>query len=127
MKTLWRMRMQGNESDNTKKKIDYHGIGQRIRRYRRALDYSQETLAELVNISTTHLSHIETAATKLSLPVFITIAEALGVKTDDLLHDELENQTDLETAIIDILKASSPKRLKVYYHLLQTLDETIDI
>ena len=49
------------------------------------------------------------------------------MKTDDLLHDELENQTDLETAIIDILKASSPKRLKVYYHLLQTLDETIDI
>ena len=118
--------MQSSEGEN-KKELDYHGIGQRIRKYRRALDYSQETLAELVDISTTHLSHIETGATKLSLPVFISIAEALGVKADDLLHDELENQTDLETAIIDILKASSPKRLKVYYHLLQTLDETIDI
>ena len=118
--------MQSSEGEN-KKELDYHGIGQRIRKYRRALDYSQETLAELVDISTTHLSHIETGATKLSLPVFISISEALGVKTDDLLHDELENQTDLETAIIDILKASSPKRLKVYYHLLQTLDETMDI
>ena len=48
---------------------------------------TQEELAEKVNISTTHMSHIETGNTKLSLPVLVDIATALEVRTDDLLND----------------------------------------
>ena len=33
------------------------------------------------------MSHIETGNTKLSLPVFVKIAEALYVQTDALLYD----------------------------------------
>ena len=32
-----------------------------------------------------HMSHIETGNTKLSLPVFVDIAAALEIRTDDLL------------------------------------------
>ena len=42
-------------------------------------------MAEKVGISTTHMSHIETGNTKLSLPVFVDIAAALEIRTDDLL------------------------------------------
>ena len=38
-------------------------------------------------ISVPHMSHIETANTKLSLPVLVALAEALEVRTDDLLYD----------------------------------------
>ncbi|MBS7062722.1 MAG: helix-turn-helix transcriptional regulator [Eubacterium sp.] len=47
--------------------------------FRKDCGLSQKQLAEKVGISTTHLSHIETGNTKLSLPVFVDIAEALSV------------------------------------------------
>ena len=56
-------------------KMDYYEIGQRIRRFRKARGITQEQLAEAVGISVTHMSHIETANTKLSLPVFIDIVQ----------------------------------------------------
>lgn len=67
--------------------MDYYKIGQRIRKYRKAHGLSQEELAEKVDISTTHMSHIETGNTKLSLPVLVEIATVLEVRTDDLLYD----------------------------------------
>ena len=80
--------------------MDYYEIGQRIRRIRKAHKLSQEELAEKVGISTTHMSHIETGNTKLSLPVFVDIAEALEVKTDSLLYDEPRDS--VTTAMSDI-------------------------
>ena len=68
--------------------MNYYEIGQRIRRIRKARRLSQEELAEKVGMSTTHMSHIETGNTKLSLPVFVNIARALEVQTDCLLSDE---------------------------------------
>ena len=65
--------------------MDYYKIGQQIRKIRKAVGMSQEELAEKVNISTTHMSHIETGNTKLSLPVFVDIATVLEVRTDELL------------------------------------------
>ena len=50
--------------------MDYYAIGQRIRKFRKAQNLSQEALAEQANISTTHMSHIETGNTKLSLQVW---------------------------------------------------------
>ena len=48
---------------------------------------SQEELAERVDISTTHMSHIETGNTKLSLPVLVSIAKALDARVDDILNE----------------------------------------
>ena len=65
--------------------VDYYAIGQRIRKYRKALGYSQEYLAEQVDISIPHMSHIETGSTKLSLPVLVFLAGSLHVSVDELL------------------------------------------
>ena len=54
--------------------MDYVGIGKRIRAQRYKLDLSQEELAEMAGISLVHMSHIETANTKLSLPVLVDLA-----------------------------------------------------
>ena len=67
--------------------MDYYKIGQKIRKFRKAHGLSQEDLAEKIGISTTHMSHIETGNTKLSLPVFVDIAAVLEVRTDDLLDN----------------------------------------
>ena len=67
--------------------MNYAEIGQRIKKYRKQKNLSQEQLAEKVNISPTHMSHIETGATKLSLQVLVDLAQALDTSTDSLLFE----------------------------------------
>lgn len=68
--------------------LDYEAIGQRIRKHRKMNNLSQEELSEKIGISPTHMSHIETGGTKLSLPVLVEIAKVLNVTTDALLFSE---------------------------------------
>lgn len=68
--------------------MNYYAIGQRIRKHRKAQGLTQEKLAEIVEVSPTHISHIETGVTKLSLPALVRIADALDVRVDALLYDE---------------------------------------
>lgn len=86
------------------KNLNYYDIGQRIRRFRRSYNLSQEQLAEKIGISTTHMSHIETGNTKLSLPVLVAIAKVLNVQIDALVYDTPQvNKTFLEAEITSIL------------------------
>lgn len=88
--------------------MDYYEIGQRIRKFRRAYNLSQEQLAEKVGISTTHMSHIETGNTKLSLPVLVALSKALQVQTDELLYDTPPiTKSSLHTEFDSILESCS--------------------
>ena len=68
--------------------MNYKEIGTRIRKYRKLKNISQEELAEKIDISTTHMSHIETGSTKLSLQVLVDIAQILDVSTDALIFEK---------------------------------------
>lgn len=109
--------------------LNYYEIGQKIRKFRKAQGFSQEELAEKIGISVTHMSHIETGNTKLSLPVFVDIANALDVQTDDLLNDRnvisgskakneltliLENCTTEELCLITDITKTTLSSLKKY-------------
>lgn len=59
--------------------IDYKTIGRKIRERRIACNLSQEKLAELCDVGTTHISHIETGNCIPSLKVFIAIL-SIGVQ-----------------------------------------------
>ena len=86
--------------------MDYYAIGQRIRRVRRARKLSQEELAGLVGISVTHMSHIETGNTKLSLAVFADLAAALEVSFDSILKMLGSCTTQQVRVMEDVLKAT---------------------
>ena len=107
----------GLEMKNTQKeteKLDYKAIGERIRKYRKALGLSQEELAERVDISTTHISHIETGSTKLSLQVLVNISNALSVQTDQLLFDSaITDSVQLESSLIEKIGSCSTGELLV--------------
>lgn len=100
--------------------LDYYKIGQRIRKYRKALNLSQDVLAETVCISTTHLSHIETGNTKLSLSVFVDIATALSVQTDQLLFDKPSDKSTITNDIIDLLASCSTQELLILKDILKS-------
>ena len=67
--------------------LDYVAIGRRIKAARMKQGMTQEELAEPVQVSTAHISKIETAYTKPSFQVVVDIANALKISIDELLVD----------------------------------------
>lgn len=63
---------------------DYKSLGLNIAFYRKRSGFSQSKLAELVGISRTHMSRIETADCAVSLDVVFNLCEVLGVKPKDM-------------------------------------------
>ena len=107
--------------------MDYYEIGQRIRKYRKASQLSQEELAEKVGISIPHMSHIETGNTKLSLPVLVSLATALEVSADDLLFD---NTATTRNSVIDdllsLLENCSISQIKVLKDIVKAAKTSMD-
>ena len=62
-------------------------IGARIKAARERVHLTQEQLAEIIDISPTHMSVIERGVKTPKLDTFVRIANALGVSTDALLQD----------------------------------------
>ncbi len=62
----------------------YRLLGLNIAYYRKEKRYSQEKLAELINISRTHMSRIETADCAVSLDVIFEICDALEIPPSKL-------------------------------------------
>lgn len=108
--------------------MDYYAIGQRIRKIRKARGLSQEQLAEKVGISTTHMSHIETANTKLSLSVFVDIAEALETQTDALLYDDSrESVSQSLDELSRLLEGCDIKQARIITEIAKATKESLDI
>jgi len=107
--------------------LDYYEIGQRIRKCRKAHQLSQEELAERVDISTTHMSHIETGNTKLSLPVLVSLATVLEVSTDDLLF---ENSVETRNSVVDeltsLMENCSTSQMKVLRDIVKAAKISMD-
>lgn len=83
--------------------IDYVIIGTRIREIRKSKNMTQAVLAELSGIEPSNISHIERAATKLSLPTLVSIANALEVTLDELVYGNLKKSEHVSIALIDDL------------------------
>lgn len=59
-------------------------LGRKIQKLRKNLDLTQEKLAEKINISRTHMGHIEQGRKSPSIKTMDKLAEALKVKIGDL-------------------------------------------
>lgn len=107
--------------------MDYYKIGQRIRKFRKAYHLSQEQLAEKVGISTTHMSHIETGNTKLSLPLFVKLANVLSIQTDELLHDTPQkNKTAIKGELEEILDSCSMQDIQIIEDVVKAVKVSLD-
>ena len=100
--------------------MDYYTIGQRIRKFRKINALSQEALAEKVGISTTHMSHIETGNTKLSLAVLVNLSLAFGVSADDLLfHQSPVSKNSLMNKTVEILENCNTQELAIIMDIIK--------
>ena len=62
-------------------------IGERIRKRRQELHWSQEKLAEMAEISLNTVSRVEGGQSDMSIEVFRRLAEALGMSASELVGD----------------------------------------
>ena len=86
--------------------IDIKAVGGRIRACRLGAGLSQERLAELSDLSTPYVSHIERGAKGPSLGALIRLSAALGVTIDYLLAgsqpaDPAAFMADAQTLLAD--------------------------
>lgn len=102
--------------------IDYKQIGQKIRQKRLQKSMSQDKLAEMCDVGTTHISHIETGNCIPSLKVFISILNALSVSADELLCDELIKSEPVHlTEISELLGDCTSHELMVIRNVTEAL------
>ena len=107
--------------------LDYVAIGKNIRTIRKTRNLSQEQLAEKIWISTTHMSHIETGSTKLSLSVLVDIAEALHVGVDELLTTQpFIEKSDSCDEIRAIIQSCTPAQARVLLDILKAAKISLD-
>ena len=106
--------------------INYFDIGKRIRTARLARGMTQERLAELVEIGTTHISHIETGNTIPSMKVFVSIVNALQVSADELLCDSLDRARPVyENEITYVTRDCDEREIRVIAETVKTVKEAL--
>ncbi len=59
-------------------------LRKKVQKLRKGLGYTQEGLAEKINISRTHMGHIEQGRKSPSIKIMDKLAKALKVKVSDL-------------------------------------------
>lgn len=107
--------------------LNYIEIGHKIRAFRKAKGLSQEQLAEKIWISTTHMSHIETGKTKLSLPVLVDIVNVLEVGIDDILFTQAcSKKQEAENKIQSVLKECTPGQRRVIEQIVIAAKKALD-
>ena len=101
--------------------VDYISIGNRIKQLRCAKGWTQAKLAEESGVEPSNISHIERAATKLSLPTLVNIANALGVTLDEIAYGSIAKSAHVSVSMIDsILEDCTTEELKALAEVLQT-------
>lgn len=107
--------------------MDYAAIGKRIKSMRKLQNISQEKLAEYADISTVHMSHIETGKTKLSLPVVVAIADALDVRVDSLLYDEPRGGASIAVdEIAAVLDTCDAAQARIIADIVRATKQSLD-
>ena len=96
-----------------KREIDVQ-IGAQIKNAREAAGYTQEKLAEIIQMGTKNISAIERGLVGVSVSKLRKICQALFISSDTLLMDKQEG-IDIEKLdfLIERLKQLSPQQLEL--------------
>lgn len=106
--------------------LDFRAIGQRIKIARIKKRLTQDTVSELINITPSHMSNIETGKSTVSLQTLIAIANVLGVSIDELLCDViLDSKVIFEKELSEVLKDCNEYEIRVLVDILKASKDSI--
>jgi transcriptional regulator with XRE-family HTH domain len=106
--------------------IDYTALGSRIRTARDKANMTQAQLAEICDLSTSHIGHIERGSRTLSVEVLFKIAVTLCVSFDYLLLDSAPVDNNAFSDITAILKETNKRKVKTFMTAVRALADKID-
>lgn len=72
-------------------KINFENIGKQLREIRQKKGYTQEYIAKMAGVNTSHISNIENNHVRISLQTLILVCNALDVTVDYILKNEYNN------------------------------------
>lgn len=98
-------------------------LGERIKHMRRKLDYTQDQLSELADISQVQISRYEQDLSMPTSEVVVNLARALGVSTDWLLGltevTGMDSLTEIERQALEVFRAKTPDRQPVILEVMR--------
>lgn len=89
------------------KEYDYEPIGARIKKARIDKKYTQEGLAEIIDVTAQHISDIERGLNGISISALMSICRALEVDADYILFGTVSR---LETPLNKMLTKMTPEQ-----------------
>ncbi|MDO4178848.1 MAG: helix-turn-helix transcriptional regulator [Phascolarctobacterium sp.] len=102
--------------------IDYKAIGARIKSARIRKGITQGAIAKMAELSTPHISNIETGNTKLGLPTIIHLANVLDVSVDELLCDNIQRSEAIyNNELSELLKDCSVDELHIIAEIAKVI------
>lgn len=105
--------------------IDYKIIGRRIRKLRTEKSLTQEKLAEMCDLSISHISLIETAKRNVGLETLIDLGNSLGVTVDTFLKGYQKNElTSNQTNFISIIENCSCYEKQMFCEIAMIIKKT---
>lgn len=108
-------------------KNSYKIIGNNIKRLRLQHHFTQEELAELIDVSSNHIYRIEAGTSHISLKVLFDLMKVFSVGSDAILED-IDSSKDnslIIKRINEVLSQSSDKEMKIILQLVYDLHKIL--
>lgn len=102
--------------------LDYKLIGSRIHNARINKGFTQEVLAEKLDVSIAFLSRIERGTTEINLKRLSQICNLLDVTEGDILNgSSSSSKSYLNSDFSNLLKNCPPEKLKLIYNISKAI------
>ncbi len=96
------------------KRFDCHAFGKEVKRKRKAKGWTQEQLAQLVDLTPRSIMYIEKRSQHTSLDVFYRIATVLDISVDEFFYPDKHNGENERRKHIDrMLNSMSERELTI--------------
>lgn len=103
--------------------LDYNIIGERLKEARVNKKYTQENLAEKLDVSVAFLSKIERGKSHINLKRLSQLCDILGVSEGYILNGASNTQEYLSLEFNSILENVSPQKQKLIYKIAKVIAE----
>ena len=102
--------------------LDYYVIGERLKKARLAKNYTQEYLAEKMNVSVAFLSRIERGSSHINLKRLTEICKLLDLSEGEILTGSVTNpESYLVTEFNQLFRNCPPEKLKLIYNIAKVI------
>ena len=105
--------------------LNYKKIGKKIKEARGRNNLTQMELADMLEMSYSYISYIETGRRHMSLETFVMIANELNVTADFLLSTNMKKKKDMSKEDLLIFEECTPYERKILLETVRALKEIL--